>query len=1342
MVETIESYALTSLQQGMLFNSLSTPNSGVEIEQIICTIKESLDQAVFLQAWEQIINRHPILRTRFEWAESTEPIQIVENFVSLKGEYFDWSHKNKQIQDTKFKEILDKDRLIDFPQNKAPLVRLVLFKFGKAYYKCIWTFHHSLLDGRSFPIILTEVFECYELLNENKSYQRDIPKPFSLYINWLAKKDYTKDELFWGQYLKGFTAPTPLPIARRNYLDNEIKENASEEITLSLEISSKLKSFAQQNRISLNTIIQGVWALLLYKYSGENDIVFGSTWSTRHSYIDRADSMVGLLINTLPVRVQISENQTIIPWLQQLRSQHNVIRNYLHTPLIKVQQLSDIAPGNLLFESLVVFENYYLNTLLRSQGGNWQNRTFHYQGQTSFPLTLAGYADNEIFLRIEYFKNHFEKDAIIRMLGHLRTLLSEIIINSNQSLGKIPYLTPPEKKTLVEDWNDTQSNYPQNSCIHSLFEEQVIKDSEAIALVFEGTELTYSELNTKSNQLANYLQSIGVGVETMVGLCVERSIEMVVATLGILKCGGAYVPLDPEYPQKRLEYMIKDTKTPILLIQNSLLDRFPSDLAKVVSIDSILNVLINLPIDCPTIESSANNLAYVMYTSGSTGQPKGIEITHRNVVRLVKNTNYASFDKDEVFLQYAPISFDASTLEIWGPLLNGGKLVICSPGQMDPKELGAIIKENKVTTVWLAAALFHNIVEYNIDCLSSVRQLLSGGDILSPNSVKKVIDKISDITLINGYGPTENTTFTCCYPMMKLSKMGSTVSIGRPISNTKVYILDRNLQPVPIGISGELYTSGDGVARGYLNQPELTLKSFIPNPFLKDLNSKVYKTGDLARYLPDGNIEFLGRIDRQVKLRGYRIELGEIESVLSKHSRISQVILLIREDRPGDKRLVAYFVPQEDLHEFTAELRSYLKDKLPEYMIPQHFVKMESFPITANGKIDRDALPSPTNVNTLSSKKIIEPRSDIERKMVNIWKEVLGTNNISIDDNFFEIGGHSILAVVVFSKIHRVFGINLPLATLFKTPTVEELTEIIEKKAKDIYRNDILPVGEDLEWRHLVAIQPNGKRPPLFCMHAVGGNVLNYHVFIPVLGEDQPIYGLQSRGVDGMSKQYSDIESMAVHYIKEIRKIKECGPYYLCGASMGGNIALEVAQQLKKDNEEISFLALFDTPGPGFLEPNESVIDNDFTLGKVRSFFNHHLPKLRKLSPKEQFSYLMNKIKFRISNKLKLIICGLFCFVNHPVPHKLRYWYVEQMNLKPAYKYKAKQYNGKITLFTDSTGSSKKEYNPTKGWEAVIKGEIEVIEIPANHNEFVEEPLLSEKLREYLLKAQNENVNN
>ena len=607
-----------------------------------------------------------------------------------------------------------------------------------------------------------------------------------------------------------------------------------------------------------------------------------------------------------------------------------------------------------------------------------------------------------------------------------------------------PESISPDVAGLLRSWNQTATDYPHDKTIAHLFEEIAATYADSVAAVFGANELTYAQLNLRANRLAHRLRRMGVAPETMVGCCIERSLELIVALLGVLKAGGAYVPLDPSYPAERLQFMIEDTRTPVMLTQKSL--------ASAVQVRSNLPVIF---IDEVSAQSSASddlnpvpaggptNLAYVMYTSGSTGRPKGVMVENRAIVRLVRNADFCHFGADEVFLQFAPISFDASTLEIWGPLLNGGRLVVMPPQAASLEDLGRTIKAHNVTTLWLTSGLFNLMVEQRLEDLTSVRQLLAGGDVLSPRHVRSVLTELPDCRLINGYGPTENTTFTCCHTMLHGERVPESVPIGRPISNTRVYILDEQMSRVSPGVTGELYAGGDGVARGYLNDPEATSAKFLRDPFSSEPNARMYRTGDLARWREDGAIEFLGRVDSQVKILGHRIEPGEVETVLRMHSGVQQVCVVPYSGEDGNKRLVAYFVPVANSGVSPRELRAFLAGKLPPYMLPALFAEMAALPLSPNGKVDRQALPEP--IFTAEAPSSSDTSTTLAEKTIEaLWKRILRVERVGIDDNFFDLGGDSLLLVAVHSNLQKTLQMEIPVMDLFEFTTVRALARHLE----------------------------------------------------------------------------------------------------------------------------------------------------------------------------------------------------------------------------------------------------------------------------------------------------------
>ncbi|MEH2443379.1 non-ribosomal peptide synthetase [Nostoc sp.] len=1033
-------YPLSPMQEGMLFHTLYEPESGVYFEQLSFTLHGNLDISAFERAWAKVVERHPVLRTLFVWENRTQPLQVVLKKVNLPWTNLDWCSLSPIEQEEQLEIFLESDRNKGFALEKAPLIRCTLIKLAAETYKFIESSHHLLTDGWCLPIIYKEAFAFYEAFKIGKDLYLPPTRPYSDYIAWLQQQDKNQAIAYWQKALSGFIAPTPL-VKGQILPSNSQQKKTSQEFSLHLSATATatLKSLAQKHHITISTFVTGAWALLLSRYSSEKDIIFGATVSGRPPTLSGVESMVGLFINTLPVRVQVDSKSELLPWLLQLQQQQVEREQYSYISLSQMQRLSEVPPGTSLFESIVVFENYPQGDRLFSPPDDLQ--ITHLQGieRTNYPLTLEAMVSQELSARM--ISDRFDADTITRMGGHLLTLLEGMIVNPEVRLCELPLLTANERQQLLVEWNDTTREYPQDQCIHQLFEAVVEQCPDTVAVVFENEQLTYRELNALANQLAHYLQTLGVKPEVMVGICVERSLEMVVGLLGILKAGGAYVPLDPTYPLDRLQYMVEDSAVSVLLTQEQLVQSLPLHQAHVVCLDATLKTIPCQNKVNPVSGVTTDNLAYIIYTSGSTGKPKGVMNTHRGICnRLLWMQDAYQLTPADRVLQKTPFSFDVSVWEFFWPLLTGARLVIAQPdGHRDSDYLVKAIVQQQITTLHFVPSMLQIFLETpGLESCNCLQRVICSGEALPKELQERFFDRL-ECELHNLYGPTEaaiDVTFWQCQRENNLR----IVPIGRPIANTQIYILDRNLQPVPVGVVGELHIGGVGLARGYLNRPDLTAEKFIPNPYSEQLDARLYKTGDLACYLPDGSIEYRGRIDYQVKIRGFRIELGEIEAVLSQHPEVRETVVVVREDQPGEKLLVAYIVPNcEKLTIY--QLRDFLKEKLPSYMIPATFVLLSTLPITSNGKVNRKALPAPDQYSLLEE-DFVAPRTPIEEVLAAIWTQVLNLERVGIYDNFFAIGGDSIRAIQI---VHEANKYNLPIKgkNVFENQTIYSLAQYI-----------------------------------------------------------------------------------------------------------------------------------------------------------------------------------------------------------------------------------------------------------------------------------------------------------
>ena len=942
---TLESYSLSPMQKGMLFHHLEAPSSGAYIQQLVIQLREQVDVPLFRNAWQEVVDRHAVLSTSFQWEGAGLPLQRVDREVVVPWEEQDWSAVPVAERDGQLARFLVTDLQRGFDITKAPLMRLSLFRMDENVFCLVWTFHHILVDGRSRLLLLQEVFSLYEVSKRRLSLQLPQPRPYSDYIRWLEACDFERTESYWRELLKGYLAAAPLNLGGPRGHSQEACCRSIQEERLSPAMTAALETFARQNQLTLNTLIQGAWAFLLSRYTREDDVVFGATRACRKSTIENSESMIGLFINTLPVRLKIGGRDTVMDCLKALRAQWVSLREYEHTPLPKIQSWSDVPSGQPLFDTIVVFENFDLEGKLRELGEEWKTRSVRVHQQTHYPLTLEVYAERSLLLRIDYAKSRFDEACVLRMLGHLRELLADMMARPEVHPTKLWLLTSSEKQELLEQRNQPDRSgessripYDGDVTLDELLEQQVKRAPDALAVTCEDVSITYRELSTRASELAHRLRELGVGPDVIVGLCIERSIDLVVALVAVLKAGGTYLPIDLAYPKERLAFMLDDSQARVLLTQTNLLANLPSTSARVYCVDSpdVTSPTTPCTHDRETL-TAPDNLAYVIYTSGTTGKPKGTLISHRNVVRLLSATDsWYHFSERDVWTFFHSHAFDFSVWEIWGALLFGGRLVVVPYlVSRSPEAFYRLLSTERVTILNQTPSAFYQLIQAEETIGQkdlALRYVIFGGEALEVQALRPWYERHRDHPkLVNMYGITETTVHVTYRPLSQ-SDLNSGSVIGAPISDLQVYILDGDSQPTPIGVAGEIYVGGSGLARGYLNRPELTAERFIPSPFGHEPGARLYKTGDLARFLPGRDIEYLGRIDHQVKIRGFRIELGEIESVLRQHPSVREVAMLAREDAPGEKRLVAYVVPREPIT--ASELRSHLKRLVPEYMVP------------------------------------------------------------------------------------------------------------------------------------------------------------------------------------------------------------------------------------------------------------------------------------------------------------------------------------------------------------------------------------------------------------------------
>jgi amino acid adenylation domain-containing protein len=1100
-------FPLLPAQEAARARQLRDARAGVG--RLLCTLRGPLDAALFAEAWRRVAAARPALRAFFVWERLEKPLRLIRKGVALALEQHDWRGLAPAEQEERHAALLCDDGARGFNPSEAPLARLTLCRTSDDEYRFALTHHRLLLDRRSLLLVFREVLNVYAALRVGAAPPAPAHAPTDKeFAGWLKRQDRPAAESYWREALGGGSdAPggadstTPLTVGagvplRANDVDDSCRPGVEDsrcsgvddarrsgfrapceqQLVLPEAAARALASVAESRGLELSTVFAGAWACLLQRYGGDGHVTFGVTLDGLPRELLGAERMIGAFANTLPLGIRLDPEAPFADTLRELKTREDALRRFAPHGYAPASADGNL-PRHTSFETTLLFEGDFDADADRATDfgadGDFRltvdfgptGREFaidglgfaidglRLSGYDDAPLNVALHLRPQLTLRASYDGARFDDETVARMLGHLATLLEAVTRDPERRPRDFEFLTEEERSQLLVAFNDTAADYPRDKTVHRLFEEQAALTPDSTALVFGEESLTYAELNARANKLAHHLLSLGVGPDMLVGLCVERSAEMVVGLLGILKAGGAYLPLDPAYPPGRLAFMLEDAQMPVLVTQSHLADELPSGWAQVVCLDEEEEGIAARSDENPVgVAVTPSHLAYVMYTSGSTGTPKGVCVPHRAVARLVKGSSFASFSAEEVFLHLAPPSFDASTFELWGALLNGARLVLMPAGQSSLEEIGAAINRHSVTTLWLTAGLFHLMASERPADLRGLRQLLAGGDVLSPSHVNRMLGEMGEGSfLVNGYGPTENTTFTCCHRMAagdEGERVDGAVPVGRPIANTRVYVLGERLEPVPIGVAGELYTSGDGLARGYLNRPALTAERFIPDPFSAEPGGRMYRTGDVARWRRDGAVEFVGRRDGQVKVRGFRVEVGEIEAALAGHAGVRAAVVVARgAEGGGDKRLVAY-VTAAGGELGAGELREYLKGRLPEYMMPSAFVVLEELPLNANGKVDRRALPEPEEARSQVEQAYAAPSTEGERVLAEIWEEVLGLRQVGVEDNFFELGGDSMRSIQVRAKAQNR-GLDFSVQEMFEHQTVRELAALAR------------PIGED-----------------------------------------------------------------------------------------------------------------------------------------------------------------------------------------------------------------------------------------------------------------------------------------
>jgi amino acid adenylation domain-containing protein len=1318
---------LSFAQERLWFINRLEPQSPLYNVPLALRLHGELQLPALQFALNAIVARHEVLRTTFS-VQNGNPIQVIREVQPVPITQIDLTRAS--LPEAELTSQLLREARWPFDISRDLMVRATLWRINECDHALLLSFHHIACDEWSLKIFLTELSQLYAARStSNSASLSELSIQYADFALWQRERiqgEFLEREVqYWLELLDGDIRHLELP---PNQPRQPSHRGVTESLAFSPELSQLLRNFSAQQDVTPFMLLLAAFNVLLHRYTGQDDLLVGTPVAGRTNL--ETEPLIGFFVNTLVLRTRLSPEIPFLELLERVRA--STIDAYAHQELPFEKLVAELHPrrnGN----SIPLVEVMFAVECMEDEPCKLPGLTVNIipvdTATAKFDLVfVVRMAGGRWTIVAEYKSDLFDRPSIERFLEHYQTLLEGIVQNPELPIGQLRLLSAKERDQIVTQWNQTAADYPRNATLASLFHEQVARTPEAVALMVGANELTYRELNACANDLAHRLRELSVGPDILVGLCAERSAQTVIGMLAIAKAGGAYLPLDPSYPSERLAFMLDDTQAPVILVQSHLRTTLPPNDAVLVELGDEFSMcdLDPAPIGTP------DDLAYAIYTSGSTGRPKGVLIPQRAVVRLVINTDYVRLQASDRIAQASTPNFDAATFEIWGALLNGACVVILDRDvTLSPKDFAKHLREQKITTLFLTTALFNQLALDAPEAFASLKYVLFGGEKVDPKRVRRVLQSHPPQRLLHVYGPTETTTFATWHPVENVEEDAATVPIGKPIANTRAYLLSAAMEPVPIGVTGELYIGGDGLARGYLNQPELTAERFVRDPFSTEAGARLYKTGDLARYQPDGSIEFIGRIDQQVKIRGFRIELGEIESVLRNHPAVRDVEVIARADGPGgSQRLIAYLTFKGARASTPLrEIREFLENKLPDYMVPTAWVPLMMLPLNRNGKVDRKSLPSPEN-QVVTKEGYQAARNSVEHDLIEIWENVLEVRPVGITDNFFELGGHSLLAVRLFAEIEKKFERKLPLSTLFQSPTIEQIGGLLQAS------------GASPSSSLLVGIQPHGAKPPIYWIHSLGGDggggFFYYRKLAELLGEEQPSFGIRSP-----AEPFTSIPQMALHYIREIRQFQPCGPYFLGGFCFGGNVAYEMACQLLAQGETVGLLVLLESAVPG------SGSDGSQTQTEhLKSFllnFRYWWEDLSRQTPYELFCRLRRKqlqLRKKLSRALapsqngspSIELADVMDMSNYPKDY-VKY---AQAHWQALTQFVPGTYPGRVTLFR-ARKQPLSLTDPTLGWGRLAAGGVAVNIVPGTHERMLEEPnvqILAAELKACLAEAQ------
>lgn len=1301
---------LSFAQQRLWFLEQLHPNTSTYIMANAVPMLAPVNERVLEQTLNEIVRRHEVLRTIFPIIDGS-PSQVISESLDLQLPYTDLSILSESDRNARILQFINEIKR-PFDLQRGPLVRATLLRLTSEQYVLYLALHHIVADGWSLGLFAKELAALYDAFSlGNPSPLPELSIQYADFAIWQRewlKSEVMVDQLaYWKKQLAGM-ATLNLRAASRPV--DKSHKSAAETMTLSVDLALGLKALARQEGVTLFMTVLAAFQLLLARYSGQTDIVVGSPVAGRTRV--EAESLIGCFVNMLVLRSDLSGNPSFSELLRRVKEMS--LRAYENQQIPFEMLVEELRPQRDLTRSPLFQVMFALESSKSVQSATRDVfYTVFVESAAKYDLTLnvAELERGLLLCSLDYDSSLFEPSTIKRLMGHFEVLLNSVIKEPRRPIFELDMLPAEERRQLVVGWNQTRTNAPTVECVHQLFEEQARRAPKRVAVADEEQRLTYGDLDRRANWMAKRLRQHGVAPGHLVGICLERSVEMLVSLLAVLKAGAAYVPVDPTYPAERLRFMQKDAGLKAAITQKHLLGLIIEE----VEIICLENEERSGSSNGLNERVTSEDLAYAIYTSGSTGTPKGVAVSHGSVVNLLESMKLEpGICQDDRLLAVTTLSFDIAALELLLPLTVGAQVIIANrETAADPQTLAKKIKRSNISIMQATPATWQMLEETGWAGDQKLK-VLCGGEALPRQLANELVDHVGEVW--NMYGPTETTIWssTC-----RVQRESGPVLLGRGIANTKFYVLDDHRQLLPVGVPGELYIGGKGVARGYWKRPELTKDRFISNPFREeDGCDRLYRTGDLVRYREDGMLEYLGRIDHQVKIRGHRIELGEIETAL-REAGVREAVVVESEDGLGHKRLVGYFVGTDGASG-SQELRQRLKQKLPEYMIPALLIELERLPLSPAGKVDRKALPNPQSIEKNAGGRR-ELQDELEDQLTRIWERLLGCQ-VRLHDDFFELGGHSLMAVRLFVEMERVFGRTLPLATLFTAPTIEQLAAVLRRQ------------GWQAPYSSLVPLQPRGTLPPFFCVHSLGANLVSYRHLAGRLGTDQPFYGLQPQGLDGKQEPHSRVEDMAAHYIKEIKTVQPKGPYFLGGVCLGGVVAFEMAQQFRAQGDQVERVVLIDSHFP--------VFPKHYLAGAFRSrglsIADGYLGDLLALSGKQKFRFVADRVQNVALRRKAQAESWMRRFMRKDQTTAVLSAVLQRVkdaNAIAEASYVPQYYPGHLIQLWCTEMPTRSYKDRRLAWSEVAGGGLEVHVIPGNHMTMIEQPhiaVLSEKLRQCL----------